>query len=543
MPNYYTATAAKGTVGVMLETSGSPGMQQLLAPTAVISTVTGISAPSGSTGMRLLIRITNYTTSGTFTISGTGSPSNSEGAITVAAPTAQQTQSAQVASFEYVSTNAFTAVTNITTTGMANGIISVFGIQAAKFNLPSVMKSQTKFKMYSPNEHNGFIERDKKLLQLVNESTIDEVKQDVYGDLSLWWPYVMLGSPTSATIPATPASIVASTPVTAGSPATFSPTAPTAPGMRLIIVVSSYTVSGTITVTGTVNGVSGVSEVINVTANGTLYSSNVYSAISSIANASYSATVVITGVFGWALTFLSGGSKYTAALEWYDGVGSWTHPFCLFTEGDFDIKVTSEATITAKGVCQNKLPIGVRTTTPLSGTSRVTSLGANLNDLPLVGWQTAVYVDDITGTPLTTTYGDMQELKVSLKSPDEHHYTFVNSQYFNRAYVAKREVMLDCTINFIDLVQYEKMRQNLKQYIAFQFLGQYIGTDSGNSTAYYKSWTWTVPFRTDGTFDISSDPSKAIVTAKANWRAEYDSGIGGACKLVVVTSLPPTYPN
>jgi len=534
-----TATAAKGTVNLMLETAN--GEQLALATQAVSATMTGIAAPVGSTGVRYHIKITNWTTSGSITVTGTGTPASTE-TYNIAAPTAQQTQSAQLASNEYVTVNAYTAITNITSTGLSNATITVYYIQAGKFQIPSILKSQRKPKVYSPNEHNTLIERDKKIVHLINETSIDELKQDVYGDLSLWWPYMMMGAPTIASIPATPTSIVASTPVTAGSPATFSsPSAPTAPGMRLIITVSSYTVTGTITITGTVNGIAGTSEVITVSGAGTLYSSNVYSAISSIANASYTATIVITGAFGWQLTFLSSANKYTAAIEWYDGVGSWTHPFSFFTEGDFDIKALTEATLTAKGMAQDKLPLGDRTTTPLSGTNRIASIGTDLSDEPLVGWQTVLYLDAITGSPLTTTWVDVQELKVSLKTPDEHHYTFTNSQNFNRAYAVKRECTVDTTINFIDLLQWEQFRQNLKQYLSFQFLGQYIGTNAG--TNYFKSWTWTLPIRSDGVFDISSDPSKGIVTAKASFRSEYDTGIGAAYKLVVVTSKPPTYPS
>lgn len=533
-----TATAAKGSVNLMLEASN--GEQLALATQAVSATMTGIAAPVGSTGVRYHIKITNWTTSGSITVTGTGTPNSTE-TYNIAAPTAQQTQSAQLASNEYVTVNAYTAITNITSTGLTNGTITVWYIQAGKFQIPSIMKSQRKPKIYSPNEHNTLIDRDKKIVHLINETTIDEIKQDVYGDLSLWWPYMIMGAPTTASLPASPTSIVASTPVTAGSPATLTATAPTAPGMRLIIAVSSFTVLGTLTITGTVNGVSGTSEVINITANGTLYSSNVYSAISSMANASYSATVVITGAFGWQYTFLSNGSKYTAAIEWYDGVGSWTHPFSLFTEGDFDIKALTEATLTAKGVAQDKLPLGDRTTTPLSGTSRIASIGTDLSDEPLVGWQTLMYIDAITGTPLTTAWNDVQELKVAVKTTDEHHYTFTNSQNFNRAFTVKREYTVDTTINFIDLLQWEQFRQDLKQYISFQFLGQYIGTVSG--TAYFKSWTWTIPVRSDGVFDVTSDPSKGIVTAKGSWRAEYDSGIGASAKLVVVSSKPPTYPS
>jgi hypothetical protein len=308
--------------------------------------------------------------------------------------------------------------------------------------------------------------------------------------------------------------------------------------MKLIFTVTSFTTPGTLTINGTSYGQT-VSETISIPAAGTYYSSNTYSAVSSITNTGTAATMAITGVFGWQLTFGSGGTQYSAAIEWYDGVGSWTHPFSFATDGSFDIKVQTEASLTVKGKAQDKLPIGDRTTTPLTGVNRITALGANLADDPLVGWQTQVYLDPITGTPLTTQNTTLQELKVDLKIPNQEEFTFVNSQNFSRVYAGKRECTADCTLLFIDMSQWEQFRQNLKQYLAFQFLGQYIGTAGGVN--YFKSWTWTLPIRVDGTFDITSDPSKPPVTAKANWRAEYDPGIGGSYQLQVVTTMPPIY--
>lgn len=531
-----TATSAKGTIDIIVE--ANPGEQSLLIPTAVTATITGITAPSGSTGMRLHIKLTNFTASGSITINGTGTPGNTE-TFTVAALTPQQTQSAQMADYEVVSVNAYTAITNITTTGLTNGIITVGGIQAGKYALPSVMKSKRTPKIYSPNEHNSLIERDKKVVQLVQNTSIDEIKQDVYADISLWWPYVMMGAPTTtATIPATPTSLLAATTITSTMSLT---TQPTAPGMKLILTITSFTVAGSLTITGTVNGITNVSETISIPAAGTYYSSNVYSAVnaSGIANTSTAATVAITGVFGWQYTFLSGAALYSAAIEWYDGTGSWTHPFSIFEEGTFDAKVQTEISLTAKGKAQDRLPIGDRTTTPLTGTNRIAALGINLNDLPIVGWQTQVYLDAITGTPLTTQNLNIEELKVDLKVPQEDHFTFTNIQSFNRAYPAKRTCMATVTFDFVDLLQYEQFRQNLKQYLAVQFLGQYVGTSAG--TAYYKSWTWTLPIRSDGGFDTVSDPTKGNVTATTTWTAEYDSGIGGSYKLVVISQMPPNY--
>jgi hypothetical protein len=532
-----TATAAKGIINIMLE--GSNGEQQLLVPTAVSATMTGITAPTGSTGMRFHLRLSNWTASGTITINGTGTPNNSE-VFSVAAPTAQQTQSPQLANFEVTSANAYTAITNITTTGLTNGVLEVLGIQAGKFQAPGTMVSDRDPKTYSPNEHSGLMEMDKKILQLTNATSIDSLTQDVYADISLWWPYMMMGAPTStASIPATPTSLFSAASISASQSLS---TQPTAPGMKLIFTITNFTVAGTLTIAGTSYGVA-TTENISITANGTYYSQNVYSAVnaSGITNASTAATMAITGAFGWQLTFKSGAALYTAAIEWFDGTGSWTHPFSMADEGTFDVKVNGEGTVSIKGKAQDKLPIGDRTTTPLSGVNRIAALGTNLNDIPIAGWQGMVYLDPITGTPLTTQYTNMQELKITLKVPQDAHYTFTNRQTFNRAYPGKRQALVESTIDFTDLVQYEQFRQNLKQYLVFQFLGPYIGTDSG--TIYSKSWTWTVPFKYDGKIGLTSDPKTSIVTIKPKFTAEYDSGIGGSYKLVVITQQPPTYPS
>lgn len=528
-----SATAARGIVNIVMEAVGG---EQILLPTAAIAaTITGFVAPTGSTGMRLHIKIVGWTVAGTFTITGTGLPGSTE-TVTVAGPTTQQVQSAQMASFEYVSVNAYSAITNITTTGMTGGVITVWGIQAGKWQVPSIMKSKRVPKTYSPNEHNSFIERDKKLLHLTNNTTIDELKQDVYGDISLWWPYMAMGAPTTiASIPAVPTTLLASAAITSSMTLTSQPTAP---GMRLIFTVTAFTVAGVLTINGTSYGIA-TSETIAVTATGTYYSTNIYSAVTTITNATTAASMGVTGAFGWSLTFLSGANVYSAAIEWYDGVGSWTHPFSFLEEADFDVKIHTEATLTIKGKAQDKLPIGDRTTSPSTGLNRIVSLGANLGDTPIVGWQTAVYLDPITGTPLTTSYGSVEELKVALKIPQEEHWTFNNSQNYSRVYAMKRECTCEATIDLIDLLQWEQFRQNLKQYLVFQFLGAPIGSVA--TVPYFKSWTWTLPLKTDGDFDITSDPSKGNIYAKAKWRTEYDPIIGAAYKLVVITSAPPTY--
>lgn len=529
-----TATSSKGTVGIMIE--GTSGMQQLLAPVAASATTTGISAPSGSTGMKLLIRFTSWSASGTFTVNGTGSPNSSDGPITLPAPTAQQTQGGTY-SFDYVTTNNYTAITNVTTTGGATGAtIAVYGIQAAKYNVP-VTKYVTKRKVpkYSPNEFSGLMARDKKLIDTLNETSIDSFDSDFYGDLSLYWVYAMLGSPSWATLPAAPLSVVASGTLVATLTIANQPTAP---GMKLIIAVSTFTGNPSLTITGTSYGLT-TTETITPTANGTYYSANVYSAITTITSATNATTVAITGVFAWKGTVNGEATRQTLATEHFDGSASWIYPFGFMTDGVMTIKTKDSASLTLKGMAQDKIAIGDRTTNPLQ-TSRVTSLGVPLGDLPVAGWQTQVYIDAITGTAGTTVFLDAEEeIKITIQAKVDHKYTFNNQQTFTRAYPNKPECLVDLSYDIINLLQNEQFRQNLKQYLFVQLFGRYIGTTG--STAYYEGWQWTLPVRYDGEYGQEADVSKGNVYAKPKLRCEYDAGIGSAYQLVCITQQPPNY--
>lgn len=524
------ATAAKGVVGVVIE--GTSGMQTLLSPTTALATQTGITAPSGSTGMKLLIRFTNWTSSGAFTINGNAT----EGAITVAAPTAQQLQGGNY-SFDYVSTNNFTSITNITTTGGCTGAtLTVFGIQAAKYNIPvTKYVCHRKVPKYSPNEHNGLMARDKKLIDTLNATSIDSFDSDFYGDLSLYWVYLMLGSPSWSTLPASPLSVVAAATIVSSMTIAAQPTAP---GMKLILTFTGFTGNPAVTITGTSYGLT-VSETITPTGNGTYYSANVYSALTTIGGSTNGTTLAVTGVFGWKGTVNGEATRQTAATEHFDGSASWISPFCYMTDGEMTIKTKDSASLTLKGMAQDKLAIGDRTTNPLQ-TNRTTSLGVPLGDLPLAGWQTNVYIDAITGTAQTTAFLDPEEeIKIALKAPVESKYTFNNSQVFSRAYPIKPECTVDLSYDIVNLLQNEQFRQNLKQYLVVQLLGQYIGTTGG--VAYSKGWTWTLPVRYDGDYGQEGDPSKGNVFAKPKLRTEYDSGIGGHVQLVIITTNPPNY--
>jgi hypothetical protein len=528
-----TPTAAKAVVGVAVELA--VGEALLLPTVTAIATNVGFVAPTGSTGMRLHVIFTAWTTSGSFTINGTGTPSGTE-TVNIPAPTLQQLQSPQIANFEYVSVNAYTAITNVTTTGGATGAqLTVKGVQAAKFNTPATaFKSNNPMPRYSADEHNGLMARDKKLIAQENQAVLETFNSDWYGDLSEYWVYGHVGAPSWVTLPAAALSIVASATIIASMTIAGQPTAP---GMKLIVVASTFAAGATLTVVGVSYGIAGVTEVITITGNGTFYSANVYSQITSIGGTTNATTVVITGVFGWKGTATSESVRSSLAVEHFDGSASWTHPSYCPTDGEFTVNPKAEAKLTSKGIIQDKLPIGDRTTNPLN-TSRVAALGVPLSDLPAAGWQTQVYADPITGTAQTTVYTDPEdEIKITIKSGSEAHWTYNNQQEWTRVYPQKPEATVDLSTDIINLLQYEQERQNLKQYLVVALIGEFIGVAV---TPQYKGWTWTLPVRYE-MYGQEADPSKGNVFAKPKLRCEYDPAIGGAYQLVIVTRNPPTY--
>ena len=177
-----TPTAVLGRIGVVVESVS--GEQSIMAPTPVAATMnTGITQPVGSTGVKFLIIVKNWSASGTIVINGTALV-GSDSTIVVPAPTAQQTQGGNYA-FPYVSIGNYSALTSLTTTGLGSGIIEIRAVQGAKFNVPiTKFKSVDKRPTYSPNEFSGFMARDKKMLQTLNDTSIDSLDSDFYGDLS-----------------------------------------------------------------------------------------------------------------------------------------------------------------------------------------------------------------------------------------------------------------------------------------------------------------------------------------------------------------------
>lgn len=537
-------TSAKGTLGIVLENLTTPGLVQLYSG-AVSASFSLTTQPSGSTGMRLLILVQGNTATGTVSVAGLNVAG---GSINETTPTIQLPpagQNSTVTEFEYVTTNVFASVNSngVTTTGLTNGVITIYGIQAAKYLVPCLADIEKDFKYFTPKEARGLLDEETSMQQLVIDGKISKIDQALYPEDSLFLAYMGISNnPTIATIPASPTSLKASSAISGGP---FSLTSqPSPPGMVLILTVTSSTATGTIAITGTNQYGVAVSETITAAAggsngNGTYYSANVYSAVNA-SGVSFTGltggSCAITGVYGWQYTFVpDGNALYSAAFEWYTGTDSTANPWGFLDEIDIDFSVEKETKVALKGGMQDKLPIGDRTTNPLSA-SRVTALGQPL-DLPAIGWQTAVYIDAMSGTPGTTAYSSVIDGKVSIKVPQQPVYTATQTQRYARLYRKQRTAMLSAAIDFVSLDQYEAFRKNIQQYINFQFFGSYIGSTGG--VVYNKSWSFIFPAQY-AKFKV--DASKLEnVTADIEAKGIYSASAGYSHKLVVINQQPPVY--
>lgn len=538
-------TPAKGQIGIVLENTSTPGENTLLPASNVAASMSLTTQPSGSTGMRLLIWIYGHTVSGTITVAGKDINGNAQteagGAINVPAPPVGA-QSAFVGKWEYETAGVFSSVnaSGITTTGLTNGTIVVLGIPAPKYMVAATMKTKAKYDTYRPNEHRSSFDRNTKSLQLIKKVSVDEIKTALYPRESIWVGYMCFGTtPVVTTLPASPTSLLAST-LVSGSPLSLT-TQPTAPGMALIVTITGSSAVGSIALAGQDIYGNAQSETITTAAggsngNGTYYSSKVYKSInaSGVTNTGNTGgSVAITGAFGYKYVWLPGDALSTAAFEKWTGVDTFSTPFTWIDEWTFELAAQKELSITGKGLAQDRTVIGDRTVTTLS-TSRAASLGSP-TDLPIAGWQTNVFLDTTAGAIPTTSFADMEDLKMVFKNPATPRWTLTNSQNYNRLNRAKREMELDCTLDLTNVLQLEQYRQFSLQYLTFQFIGQSIG--GGNN----EQWQFSFPVRIDD-FDMESLPEGTNVPAKVKFIPELDTaGLGSSYQVTCITQQPPNY--
>ncbi len=538
--------AARGTLGLVLENLNSPGAVLLYSGAISATPASLATQPTGSTGMRLFVVVQGNTSTGTVALAGTAPGGGAANETTPTLPAQPAGQPVATAEAEYLTASVFASVSasGVTMTFAQNtGTIKIYGIQAAKYLIPCETEITEQFKYFSPKEARGLLDKDTHIEQLLKEVAIGKIDQSLYPEDSLYIGYMGVSqSPAVVTIPATPTVLKASA-LVSGGPFSLT-TQPLSPGEVMVITITGSSAVGTIAFAGVNQYGQAATETITANAggsngNGTYYSSTVYSAVNA-SGVSFTGltggSCAISGVYGWQYTFTPDLlALYSAALEWYTGTDSLGVPYGFLEEVGIDFGVDKEVKVALKGAAQDILAIGDRTRTAITA-SQAVALGQPL-DAPMVGWNTLLFADALSGTPQTTAYNDVIDGKIAVKVPQKRIWTATNSQLFNRLYRNQREATMELTIDFVNEAQYETFRTNAKEFWALQFQGAYIGSIGG--TVYAKSWTWVFPARYE---KFARDASKMdAVEAKLSLRAEYEPGVGYSHKLVVVCQQPPSY--
>ena len=538
-------TPALGKINLKLESlSLGGGEQALLSATAVAASLSLANQPNYLS--RLYISVWGNTTIGTVSLAGKDLNGNAltetippTGSIPVPSSGSAEGQSSQVDDYEYVSVNVYASInaSGVTTTGLTGGIIEIWGItgDVTGYALPAVLDAEKKIGQKSPNESRGLIDLHTRILQTTVIADISKIEQDFYP--SQIWPLAMAvaSDPALSTVPSSPTVLLASTLVTALSTLT---TQPTAPGMILQFIVTGASAKGSVTVTGTINGVAGQQEVVAMTGNGTYNTLNVFSAVSAVAGSGLtSGSVAINGYYIEVFDFKADASSlYTAVAEWFTGTDSRVYPLIAASEVSLDGKVDDEVKWSMKAEAQDELPIGDRTTNPLN-TSRITSL-SEPTEIAMSGWQVFVYVDAISGTPGTTQFYDLLEYKLTMKPNLMLKRTATNRQQPNRVWRKKREFTLEGTVDLTNIAEKEQFRQGQRRWWYFLFQGPYVGMSGGSPV--YEQWVFYLPVVYE-TWKDDAGPDKEAVTGKFTARCEYNSAAGYAFRCTVQAQQSPGY--
>jgi hypothetical protein len=532
---------ALGSIGIAFEQTAGEQDGYFLPYQAVAASFSAANQPSGSSGMRCHITVYYNTAAGTVTIAGKDINGNVISETTPSIPiypAGALTQ--EQGRFDYVTQNVYGSInaSGITTTGLSGGFIKISAIVGARYLLPATAKITPKYGEFSPVEHRALPDLITRKIQTVKDVSV-ELDTALYPDESLWLAYALVNSVTNpatpSTVPGSPASLLAATAVS-GSPLSLT-TQPTAPGMKLIMVIASTSATGTIQVSG-VNALTGeaVSETIYGSGNGTYYSSYSYASVnaSGITITGFtSGTIAITGVWGWNRTFYPSLTPFSVTTEWFTGTESVCVPYCAFEECSLDFDVEKEFKVQAKGIGQDYLQIGNRSTNPMTQ-SEVTSLAQPL-DWPLAVWSGQVFLDPLTGTPGSTLFGDLMSGKITIKSPLKAIHKLSARQTMTTIYRKKISIEVEAKIDYTNVLQAEQFRQDNKQYLVFNFNGRNVGGGNLQQIQVY------IPFKYNK-FEITSQPDGDQVIADIGGVGEYDPTLGGSYKIVWWNSvMPPNY--
>lgn len=527
-------SAAKALSGLGIEYTNS-GLQQRLTPTAAASFPASLSTgiPGTSTnGERLAIQVYNHTASGTVAVAGKAPWSQSAVSETSSTlPVAELPGEViwYVTSAVYGSVNA----SGVTVTGLTGGTIAVYGIQAATRLIPGETKLADKWKEYSPKEQRGTFDANYHLLATAEDPEW-EFSGDFYADIAL---FGFLGGyasdATVATIPASPVAILAAgQTIATGSNASAS-LQPTAPGMLIQITLTGTApaTAATVSITGTNIFGETVTEVVvpSTKVQGTWVSSNIFKTIASngIVWGAFGtgATMTVVGVFGYSYSN-SGPSNtlQTFALEQYDSTASFVAPYCLVDEWGIEGGAEKEAKFTAKGPCQQVLPVG----DPSVGTNQITAFAQPL-DKPLSGWRAIVTIDALSGTIGTTQTTAPIEWKVAEKinwKPLHTSWGNPPTRNWSRAYRNRREVTLELTLDMDQTSfqnEYLAWKRRQKRLVQVTLRGPFMGNDTSD---YYEGCVLNLPVRWVDVAERDYATGKESVTVKLKGVAEVENSLG-----------------
>lgn len=490
------ASTPKGYSGLAIE--NTTGIQQLLTTTAISSLPAGLTSSTAltaaTTGMHMFIRVWNHTATGTVTVAGTA-PGTSA-AVTETSTTLNIVESNGMYA-DYTTSTVYgtvTASTGVSCTGLTGGSITIYGVQAAKRMILGQFKLIDKRGEYTAmTQRNTFAESHVPSLPMTSDPEW-EWEGAFWPDNTSWLLYGgMSSAPTTTSVPNSPLSILASTPITTSGTASAA-SQPTAPGMILACTIAGGPSSSqSITVTGTNLWGQTITETIVTTkANGTYYSLNAFASIASngIAYGAFGAgTLVIGGYLIWtqAISPISDTLSTYAACQ-YDGIGSYVAPYLVMDEWAIEGDMKGEIKLTAKGKCQVICPVGNDATF----TSQVPTLSQPLDEA-ITGWRTTAFIDNISGTAGTIQQLDVMSFKIAcgLKYKTEHTSASNPVAYwFTKADRGRRQIEVELKLYMNDQATYQEykryFKQRQKRLIQLNIQGLNSVTNGG--TAYYPGW-------------------------------------------------------
>lgn len=524
------------------------GEQLLMAETTGAGTMSLTTQPnslSPTTGMHLHFYIIGNTGAGSIVITGTNVAGGAQTSITYHVSVAPQNHQGYN---EFTTKEAWATVGagGIALTSLTPCSVIVFGSYAGKYLIPITMDAEEQIPKFSPPDKRGILFKNLRVSQLAKGASLSKFDGSLYPD-SLWMPYMLIGNtPVVTTIPASPTSLMASTPKAATMTLT---TPPTAPGMFLIFAITGNSATGTIVLSGTDQYGFAASETITASsaASQTLYSTKRYGALTSPGSNQFTTTgltgasIAVTGVYAWTYTWtydgLTNTTIYSSTLELYNGVFGVVLPYTFFSDGTFDWQKEKEIAFSGKGEAQDYCVVGDPTSTSV-GTNPFATL-TQPTSLSMVSWPATFYLDAATGTPLTTQDGSLETFKLQIMTGRKPYYSGDTLQRWSNITIdSDPDFAVDAEIvlpNYQNYINYFKT--NTAFILGATFQGALLGSIS--STTYFEAISWTLPVKYDS---FKPDQSANPVKGTLKLISQYDfSNLGYAYKCAWTCQQPPVY--